>query len=282
MDELVPISRENWTDLRDLFRTNWPTHELPHNVVQNYIDWIQIDAKIAHLQVFSLNGTWRSNGTFIIIDRYELYCYTLEESNDSLLRALKLVDWDYSYRICAILDRHQPALEAVFADHPHCNPLRTPNHVLHLSREKALQLEIALPEGFRLANLDLKHAPQVNQAWPFHCDGSEFTVKRCLAWNTNVGLFNQEAELVGWCLHSNLGFLSYLHVDDRCRNRGFGELMVRAISRKVAEKGLNVYGGVRPDNGPSRRLFQKVGFEQRQAIAWIRSRTGKLVEWGIS
>ncbi|KAL9707539.1 hypothetical protein quinque_011057 [Culex quinquefasciatus] len=194
MDELVPIPRENWTDLRDLFRTNWPAHELPHNVFQNYIDWIQIDAKIANLQVFSLNGAWRSDGTFIIIDRYELYCYTLEESNGSLLRALKLVDWDYS----------------------------------------------------------------------------------------NVGLFNEEDELVGWCLHSNLGFLSYLHVDDRCRNRGFGELMVRAISRKVAEKGLNVYGGVRPDNGPSRRLFQKIGFEQRQAIAWIRSRAGKLAEWGIS
>lgn len=67
MDELVPIPRENWADLRDLFRTNWPAHELPHNVVQNYIDWIQIDAKIANLQVFSLNGGWRSEGTFIII-----------------------------------------------------------------------------------------------------------------------------------------------------------------------------------------------------------------------
>ena len=67
MDELVPIPKENWAELRDLFRINWPEHELPHNVVQNYIDWNQIDTKLTHFEVFSLNETWRLNGTFILI-----------------------------------------------------------------------------------------------------------------------------------------------------------------------------------------------------------------------
>ena len=66
-DVLEPIPSEDWPELRDLFRMDWPKHEVPFNTIQNYINWVQIDQRIMHLQVFSLNGSWRQNGTYLVV-----------------------------------------------------------------------------------------------------------------------------------------------------------------------------------------------------------------------
>lgn len=67
-DTLVRIPANVWEQLRDLFRQDWPRHEIAYNNVQNYIRWIERDPQIsATLLVYSLNGNWRQTGTYIII-----------------------------------------------------------------------------------------------------------------------------------------------------------------------------------------------------------------------
>lgn len=66
-DELKPIAREDWPALRDLFKKDWPKHEIGYNTIQNYINWVAIDPKIKSLEVLGLNDNWRENGTFIVV-----------------------------------------------------------------------------------------------------------------------------------------------------------------------------------------------------------------------
>ena len=66
-DRLVEIPRSDWEEWRDLYKRDWPRHEIGFNVVQNYIDWSKHDRKIKDLVLYSLNGSWRENGTFVII-----------------------------------------------------------------------------------------------------------------------------------------------------------------------------------------------------------------------
>lgn len=66
-DVLQPIIRESWEELRDLFKFEWPKHELAYNTIQNYIDWDEKDSKIKDLEILSLNGNWRQTGAYLVL-----------------------------------------------------------------------------------------------------------------------------------------------------------------------------------------------------------------------
>lgn len=129
-DKLVEISPSEWIELRDLYRLNWPDNHVAWHTINNYLNWFRMEPNIKHLKIFSLNGTWRSDGTYVIVvsrlvdgnvsrdthghsrlqDRYQLLIYTLELSNEKLKRALRLVDWSRGPKVSSFLKRHRSAV----------------------------------------------------------------------------------------------------------------------------------------------------------------------------
>lgn len=66
-DSLVVIPPEEWPELRDLYQANWPANLVAYHTVDNFIQWHRKDPHIRNLTFYSLNGTWRQDGTYVIV-----------------------------------------------------------------------------------------------------------------------------------------------------------------------------------------------------------------------
>ncbi|XP_053675933.1 uncharacterized protein LOC128726166 [Anopheles nili] len=274
-DRLVEIPRCDWEEWRDLYKRDWPRHEIAYNTVQNYINWSKYDRKIKDLVLYSLNGNWREDGTYIIIDRIDLYMHTLDESSDSLRRALELVDWDYYY--VAVMCEHEKLLFATFKKLNVRVFIARPNTIYFLAKEDALRLDVAIPQGLKVDSLQPHHAKIINDLWPHREVGSEFALERLIRWNASLGLFDERGNLLGWCLLTQMGVMGSLGVIER--RKGYGKIVVKAFAKKLAAMGINLYASILVENEPSRALFESVGFKAIKDVNWVRNCERKLVEW---
>ncbi|XP_058447808.1 uncharacterized protein LOC131428132 [Malaya genurostris] len=279
VEKLQLIPQSEWPELRNIYKLDWPKHELAYNTIQNYINWVKIDPRIKHLEVYSLNGSWRVNGTYMILDRYQMFFYSIEESNASLERALRLIDWDYSYKVCYISHCHRPTLDIVLKSLNIGIQWDTPSYLYYYPKEESLKLEINLPAGLKLKRLQVKHAAIANNFWPHRCEGSEYFLKRLAAWNVSVGLFNESDELLAWCFCWQTGAMGALEVVTEHLRKGYGTLIVKAIARELARVGLNCYGTVICTNKASQGMFDKLGFERTGSYHFVRTQPRKLSEW---
>lgn len=64
------------------------------------------------------------------------------------------------------------------------------------------------------------------------------------------------------------GLLLALQTDENHLGHGYGSLVARAMSKKIAEMGHDVYAGVFEVNTPSRALFTKLGFKVTGQFHW--------------
>lgn len=64
------------------------------------------------------------------------------------------------------------------------------------------------------------------------------------------------------------GSLGLLRVVDTHKRRGLGSLMVRYLSKKISELGDEVRAPVVTENTPSRKMFEKLGFQQIDHVYW--------------
>ncbi|XP_055593801.1 uncharacterized protein LOC129748220 [Uranotaenia lowii] len=278
-DKLVQIPASEWHELRDLFVVEWPSHEIAYYTIQNYIDWFAIDPEIKNLQILSLNGDWRDNGTYLIVDRYQMFVYTLEANNDSLKRALFLIDWDYSYKMCSIRQCHRPALEEVFRALQIELAWQRVSKVYRLAGEEAAKFEFAIPQGMYMDRMKVEHAPMANELWSHRCQGSEFYMKRIAAWNPSVGLFDENGEPVAWCFVWPTGAIGPLEVTKKHHRKGYGTIIAKAIAQELAKIGRNCYATILSSNMASQTMFDKIGFHEVDEVYFTRNRARKLVEW---
>ncbi|XP_019550971.3 uncharacterized protein LOC109420951 isoform X1 [Aedes albopictus] len=279
-DELTPIAPRHWPELRDLFKVDWPRHEIAHSTVQNYINWNAIDPRIKQLEVLTLNDSWRQSGTYIIIDRYYMFIYTLEESKHTIHRVLLLIDWDYSYKISHVPESLRPILYKVFQMRSvELQITGRPTNLYKLPMEKCLTLDCTAPPGVTLHKLELHHATQINTVWPHRCEGSEYTLKRLIAWNPSMGLFDESGRLLAWSLCWTTGTLAALQVDAEHLRKGFGSLVVRAVAKEMTKVGMNCQAIVHCANEISNAMFTKLGFEVVGSCFVVRTKARKLVEY---
>lgn len=65
--QLLEISPTDWPVLRDMFADIWPKHILGYSIVRNFIEWHEKYNNIRNLKLYSLDGDWQSDGTFLAI-----------------------------------------------------------------------------------------------------------------------------------------------------------------------------------------------------------------------
>lgn len=66
-DKLIEVPQYSLIKLRNMFKANWPTHITAYYLIENYMEWLEKVNNIKNLKIFSLNGEWRKDGTFVII-----------------------------------------------------------------------------------------------------------------------------------------------------------------------------------------------------------------------
>lgn len=65
------------------------------------------------------------------------------------------------------------------------------------------------------------------------------------------------------------GLLGALQTDEKYYGKGYGALVSRFVSKKIAEMGHDIYAGIFEMNTSSRSLFEKHDFKSIGEVHWI-------------
>lgn len=120
--------------------------------------------------------------------------------------------------------------------------------------------------------MSVENAEIVNELWPNKHQGSLFFVKRLIEWNPQIGAFNENNELMGWCLRLQSGALGALQVREKFMRRGIGSLLIMAMCKVLsANSDSDTFALTGRDNLASRIMFAKLGFKHTDDAYWIRT-----------
>jgi hypothetical protein len=79
-DKLIEVPQYSLIKFRNMFKANWPTHITAYYLIENYMEWLEKVNNIKNLKIYSLNGEWRKDGTFVIIVSAFFGIFTLRKS----------------------------------------------------------------------------------------------------------------------------------------------------------------------------------------------------------
>ncbi|XP_029714817.1 glycine N-acyltransferase-like protein 3 [Aedes albopictus] len=278
--QLVEIASENWLELRDLYRSNWPDHVFAYGVVDNYWNWKQKSKQLQYtesdVQIFSLNGSWRENGTFLLFDHFEIYFYSCDSSDNyaGLTEALLLVEWgNYAEVSMDFVEKHRLALDRAISTKSLVVVNDEVTNFLYMPKEDASSLEVNLPKSFHINRLSLDNLDYVYHQWPLRNSISVAAgynlLERLILLNDSVGLFDESDKLVSWCLRDQTGAFSDLQTCQQHLRKGYARMVIKEFVRRLAAEGNDSYAFVLRSNENSCRLFESVGFRKITHLHWI-------------
>lgn len=122
-----------------------------------------------------------------------------------------------------------------------------------------------------LKPLSAKHAEVVNDEWPNKHIGSLYFIKRLIECNPNIGAFDENNELMGWCLRLQAGSLGALQVREKFKRRGIASLLVVTMCKILATYELDTFALTNKNNFASQAVFLKLGFKQTDDAFWLRN-----------
>ncbi|XP_052133280.1 uncharacterized protein LOC113216914 isoform X2 [Frankliniella occidentalis] len=196
------------------------------------------------------------------------------------LRHSRHVPWHLPVNFESVHERCLPELMAAARQHGDPAPRLNATHKMFMTREAALKLDVSAVPGLVLRPLEPRHAKAVDDGWAYACPGSEGMFAAVLARNPGLswGLFREEdaavedaaaGEPVALILGTWYGGLGILYTAASHRRRGLGELVTRAASRALAQRGLDVHCNIVYPNPASAATLAKVGFERVCDCTWL-------------
>lgn len=127
----------------------------------------------------------------------------------------------------------------------------------------------SLPLNTHFESLTLANLEKINEAWPHRYAGSDEFISYLIEYHLSIGLFDDSNELLAWCLRYDNGSLAMLQVGDQHMRKGFGSLITKAISKKIAvEFDSDVTAMIVTENQTSINMFTKLGFVATGAHTW--------------
>lgn len=113
-------------------------------------------------------------------------------------------------------------------------------------------------------------AVKMNSVWPRAHEGSQQLLELLIEVNPSVGLYTDKGELVAWSVGLEVAALGALQVDANYLRRGFGSLITKALSKKIAiERDYDITAHIVFNNTNSLNMFQKLGFKEIDSNFWI-------------
>ncbi|XP_061397713.1 uncharacterized protein LOC133333411 [Musca vetustissima] len=245
MNKLIEIPPEKWPQLRDLY-VEHKDKSCCYNTLQSFIEWINQEPSLA-LKIYALNSEWQTDGTYAahLSAFNQVFCNTLNEDLSDLITILNCFDNDNM--IAGFQHRVLPAVDKHFLDSG-------------LTKEQ-------LPDNITIRDLNESNAEQVNSVWPHRSENSVEFVKMLIRLHKSVGVFEDD-KLVAWVLRLPLGALGLLQVESSHKRKGFGSLVVKLMSKYLAEKNIEITAPVVDVNVASRSMFKKLGFKEIDKVYW--------------
>ncbi|KAM8715300.1 hypothetical protein ACLKA7_002365 [Drosophila subpalustris] len=201
-----------------------------------------------------------------------VYCNTLSHNLDRLSKLLigclatakEYLIYGYGERLLPAVDAHIKRFDQ--------EQLETAQTAWYrASKEVVATFSIEPPSGIKLRALEIEDAPTVNEIWPHRAEGSVEFVKHLIGHNISIGACDADGKLIAWCLRLPLGSLGVLQVLESHKRLGLGSLMVRYMSKKICELDEEVLAPVVTENTPSRKMFEKLGFQHIDNVYWTYS-----------
>ncbi|EDV59284.1 uncharacterized protein LOC6541378 [Drosophila erecta] len=273
-DSLVEIPRSEWPKLRDSY-LHRDTDPQGYSCINNFIKWVEMDPELK-VSFLSLNGDWRSDGTFVLtlgseIRMTHIYFNTLSDNLDRVTKALECLKYiDGEYIFFGFGSRLKPVVEYIDSKYSTTKELHLNETVWYsASKELVDSFTIQAPPGITLLNLALEDAETINEIWPHRAPGSIDFVRSLIKYNLNLGAYDDNGKLVAWCLRLPIGSLGLLQVLESHKRLGLGSLMVKSMAKKISATGEQVLAPVVTKNTASRSMFEKLGFRAIDNTYWV-------------
>ncbi|EDW03370.1 uncharacterized protein LOC6562001 [Drosophila grimshawi] len=270
--KLQSVDLQGLRNLQALYRRDLPKHCQEFYILKNFIAFLKIEPEMKHLNVYTLRDQRAKElGLFLIVDRYQLFVGCLGECLNLLELALNLLDWSKGLLCSTIPDRYMSTVFKVVQQKGLTVDYHHRSHLYHLPAKHAQQqLQVKCPTGFYLQSLTERDAHLINQEWSYNQEGSLYFIQRQIRLCPSMGLYDNEThELVAWCIRDQDGLLTVLQVKQTHQRRGFGSLIVQALSQRIAELGDDIIAEIYPGNLASVRIFDKFGFRMIDHCHWL-------------
>ncbi|KAH8419373.1 hypothetical protein KR222_010037 [Zaprionus bogoriensis] len=272
--QLEAIGLETLQRYQTLYAKHWPRYCAEFYCLDNFIGFLQKDPQIRNVKAYTLADRRASDAAlFVIVDRYQLFVGCLNDAHELLEQALRLLDWSNGMKCSSVPARHIEAVRSVVREKRLAVEYDDPTLLYYMPAAQALQLQVDVPTGFHMDTLRQQDAELVNREWPNHHVGSLYFVQRQIRLCINAGLYTSTdtPQLVAWCLRLQGGYLGALQVLNTHKRRGFGSLVTKEISRRIATQGQDVMALVNAENTASRGMFEKLGFRAIDQCVWLRT-----------
>lgn len=127
------------------------------------------------------------------------------------------------------------------------------------------------PSNITLKPLSADNAEVVDNLWPNKHHGSLFLIKRLIQMNPNIAAFDENSELMGWCLRLQSGPLGALQVQPNFKRRGIATLLIIAMCKILENMNQDTFALVNYSNIAASQMFLKLGFKQSDDTYWLRN-----------
>ncbi|KAL5278896.1 GLYATL3.2 family protein [Megaselia abdita] len=263
------IPRIQWVKIRDMYLTDWPKYSITFSLIDHALKNNQNDIKL-YCYCEDL-----SDGSFVYVNRSYgiIHCNTFSEDLQKLKNILNRIE-DLGLQFIIITSKsllpiaeHVSALTNLKYEQP-------TDILFHMDKTKALEIEIPKHKDVILKPLTLESVEVVNNYWPHSYPGSLEYINNLISTDFSMGAFDKiTGELMAWILRYPTGCFGMLQVKKEHLRKGLGKLVTLAITKKLAELGLDSTATTIHDNLISRKLFNSIGFTEQFEVF--------LFEWTI-
>lgn len=273
-DILKEVPFNEWSDLSDLYKNNWPYGIYAHYVLRNFIAWKSKESNFP-VQIYSPNGDW-SDGTFIIkayLGGSTIHLFTLDPTSGALTEALvktRLLDWSQNPMLCGVHDNHRDCVYRLQDSQKVKIKFELPSGYHWMSAEKAKNLDIECPPDVYIQPLKVEDVEVIDSLWPHRYPGSESFLRDLVRFNGGIGLFEKGTNnICSWIMKNQFLGLGMLQTLPKYQGKGYAKLVTKALTKSMAEEGLDVHTCILRTNAQSLKLFKNIGFEFIDGLAWI-------------
>nr|XP_023028859.1 uncharacterized protein LOC111517035 [Leptinotarsa decemlineata] len=205
---------------------------------------------------------------------YQLAVLTLDETGDTVYESLtktRRIEFERTLSFYGIHNSIYPVIERVLESKNMKVKFASPAYIYSIPKEKAMLFNIECPEDMKLGEIELRHSKKIHSGWSFkeYPQSYEF-VCSLIDNNGGVGLFLKSTdELVAWVLKSALGELGLLHTSEKYRSKGFASIVMKQLSRQIAQEGEDPVTSILLTNEASKKLVKKLGFKNQGVSYWF-------------
>lgn len=135
---------------------------------------------------------------------------------------------------------------------------------------EGLNVKVELPEGTAFRALNADDADFCHKHWLYGHKSSVNNVRSMILLNGGFALINQKSnEILSYGFINEHLACGVLTTPDQHQKKGYGTVVAKHLTVKIAQMGLNPTTYIDRTNLPSRKVFERLGYQSCGVISWV-------------